>query len=89
MINSKKARWFYQLLLTGTIFFSLTALSEGALQSWMKAFVVMPHADGSETFEMAKSVEPGQVIEYRTIYSNTWLSCCSSSLSPFFTVLME
>ena len=37
----------------------------------MQAFVVMPQADGNETFDIAKSVEPGQVIEYRTVYSNS------------------
>ena len=67
----KKGKWISKLLLTGAMFFSLTALSEGALQSHMKAFIVTPQADGSESFEVAKSVEPGQVIEYRTVYSNT------------------
>ena len=67
----KKGKWISKLLLTGAMFFSLTALSEGALQSHMKAFVVTPQADGSESFEVAKSVEPGQVIEYRTVYSNS------------------
>ena len=67
----KKGNWISKLLLTGAMFFSLSAFSEGALQSHMKAFVVTPQADGSESFEVAKSVEPGQVIEYRTVYSNS------------------
>ena len=67
----KTAKWISKLFLTGAMFLSLTALSEGALQSQMKAFVVTPQADGGESFEVAKSVEPGQVIEYRTVYSNT------------------
>ena len=68
---SKTGKWMSKLLLTGAMFLSLSAFSEGALQSHMKAFVVTPQADGSESFEVAKSVEPGQVIEYRTVYSNT------------------
>ena len=67
----KTVKWMSKLLLTGAMFFSLSAFSEGALQSHMKAFVVTPQTDGSESFEVAKSVEPGQVIEYRTVYSNT------------------
>ncbi len=70
----KKVKWISKVLLTGAMFFSLTALSEGALQSQMKAFVVTPQADGNESFEVAKTVEPGQVIEYRTVYSNTGTS---------------
>lgn len=68
---SKTGKWMSKLLLTGAMFLSLSALSEGALQSHMKAFVVTPQDDGSESFEVAKSVEPGQVIEYRTVYTNT------------------
>jgi uncharacterized repeat protein (TIGR01451 family) len=71
VMYSNKAKWISRFLLTWTMFFSLTALSEGALQSQMQAFVVLPQADGSETFEVAKAVEPGQVIEYRTMFSNT------------------
>ena len=68
---SKKTKWLSRFLGTCVVFFSLTALSEGALQSRMEAFVVMPQVDGSESFDVAKSVEPGQVIEYLTVYSNT------------------
>ena len=68
---SKKAKLFSRFLVTWVAFFSLTTLSEGALQSQMEAFVVLPQADGSESFDLAKSIEPGQVIEYRTVYSNT------------------
>jgi len=69
-MDSKKAKWISRFLLASAMFFSLTALSEGALQSRMQAFVVLPQTDGSETFEVAKAVEPGQVIEYRTVFSN-------------------
>lgn len=74
---SIKAKWISRFLLASAMFFSLTALSEGALQSQMQAFVVMPQADGSESFEAAQAVEPGQVIEYRTVFSNAGDSAIS------------
>ena len=67
----KKVRWISRFLIASAMFFSFSALSEGALQSQMQAFVVLPQADGSESFEVAKSAEPGQVIEYRTVFSNS------------------
>ncbi len=68
---SSKTKWLNRILLAGAMFFSLSALSEGALQSRMEALVVTTQADGRETFDIATSVEPGQVIEYRTVYSNS------------------
>ena len=68
---SNKTRWVIRFLIAGLMFFSLSALSLGALQSRMQAYVVMADVDGKESFDLAKSVEPGQVIEYRTVYSNS------------------
>ena len=75
---SSNTRWFNRFLLAGAIFFSLSALSEGSLQSRMEALLVITQVDGKETFATAKSVEPGQVIEYRTVYSNSGVSPISN-----------
>jgi uncharacterized repeat protein (TIGR01451 family) len=43
----------------------------------MQAWLVTTQADGPESFAPANSVEPGQVIEYRTVYTNAGASTIS------------
>ena len=42
------------------------------LSSQLEAFVVQPAADGTERLAPASRVEPGQVIEYRMLHTNTF-----------------
>ena len=64
-------------LVIAVLALSLPAWAQGALTSEMQAWLVTTQADGPESFAPANSVEPGQVIEYRTIYTNAGASTIS------------
>jgi uncharacterized repeat protein (TIGR01451 family) len=59
-----------RILAIAVLVLSLPAWAQGALTSEMQAWLVTLQADGTESFDPATSVEPGQVIEYRTLYTN-------------------
>ena len=66
----KTSKAIYQILGIAVLVLSLPAWAQGALQSEMQAWLVTLQADGTESFVPAGTVEPGQVIEYRTLYTN-------------------
>ncbi|MEM1106530.1 MAG: hypothetical protein AAGH87_09090 [Pseudomonadota bacterium] len=47
------------------------AAADGPLRSELTAFIVTVDEDGAEMFEQVDEVEPGDLVEYRLVYTNT------------------
>lgn len=73
----KTSKPINRVLAITVLLLALPAWAQGALQSELQAWLVTSQTDGTESFVPANAVEPGQVIEYRTIYTNAGASSIS------------